>query len=90
MGLIKHWIASCPWPGSTAVVRVVVDDTADVPEGWTVEGPFAPAADCRGAVEEAADRIFQSGILDDIAESDGGRDAMQDAVAIAHLALGKQ
>jgi hypothetical protein len=53
---------------------------------------FVRASDCRGAVEEAAERIFASGILDEIAASDGGggRDAMQDAVTIARLAFGGQ
>jgi hypothetical protein len=39
-------------------------------------------------IEEAAERIFASGILDEIAASDDGfgRDAMQDAVTIARLA----
>jgi hypothetical protein len=42
------------------------------------------------AVDDAAERIFASGILDDIAASNGGdgRDAMQDAVTIARLAFG--
>jgi hypothetical protein len=51
-----------------------------------------PADDRERAVDEAAERIFASGILDEIAASnDGdGRDAMQDAVTIAHLAFGGQ
>lgn len=65
-------------------------ESIDAPKVERVE--YVPADDHRGAVEEAAERIFASGILDEIAASDGGggRDAMQDAVTIARLALGGQ